>query len=194
VPGTWVDVEIPLRRSPALLHVSVEGASCSVALSQLTFTRGMSRKPNVLLISIDTLRMDRMSGYGYPRPTTTEIDGPRNGRYGSPGRLLRLLGRYPPTRRCSRVSGPGSAVSIGMTPPSAFRKASRPGKPGADSSILCSVSTEASRSTGSGVGQTRIRNSMRISAARWRSWLVRLQGRFSLLSYLRAALAEPLAC
>ncbi|HSL85211.1 MAG TPA: arylsulfatase, partial [Thermoanaerobaculia bacterium] len=32
------------------------------------------RFPNVLLISIDTLRTDRLSAYGYRRPTSPEID------------------------------------------------------------------------------------------------------------------------
>ncbi len=32
------------------------------------------RFPNVLLISIDTLRADRVSGYGYRRPTTPNLD------------------------------------------------------------------------------------------------------------------------
>lgn len=33
-----------------------------------------SRFPNVLLITVDTLRADRVSGYGYSRPTTPNID------------------------------------------------------------------------------------------------------------------------
>ena len=32
------------------------------------------RRPNVLLISVDTLRADHMSGYGYRRPTTPRLD------------------------------------------------------------------------------------------------------------------------
>lgn len=33
------------------------------------------RFPDILLISVDTLRTDRVSAYGYGRPTTPEIDG-----------------------------------------------------------------------------------------------------------------------
>ncbi|MDH3746537.1 MAG: sulfatase-like hydrolase/transferase, partial [Acidobacteriota bacterium] len=33
-----------------------------------------TKRPNVLLISVDTLRTDRMSGYGHDRPTTPVID------------------------------------------------------------------------------------------------------------------------
>ena len=32
------------------------------------------RFPNVLLVTIDTLRLDRLSGYGYERPTTPHLD------------------------------------------------------------------------------------------------------------------------
>ena len=32
------------------------------------------RKPNILLLGIDSLRADHMSGYGYPRLTTPHID------------------------------------------------------------------------------------------------------------------------
>ncbi|MEE4272861.1 MAG: sulfatase [Thermoanaerobaculales bacterium] len=35
---------------------------------------GQEPPPNVVLISVDTLRADHMSLYGYPRPTTPEID------------------------------------------------------------------------------------------------------------------------
>jgi choline-sulfatase len=31
-------------------------------------------RPNVLLVTVDTLRADRMSGYGYERPTTPRLD------------------------------------------------------------------------------------------------------------------------
>ena len=32
------------------------------------------RKPNILLIGIDSLRADRLSCYGYPKLTTPHID------------------------------------------------------------------------------------------------------------------------
>ncbi|MHB0877009.1 MAG: sulfatase family protein [Anaerolineae bacterium] len=37
-------------------------------------TRRRGRKPNILLIGIDSLRADRMSAYGYPRLTTPYMD------------------------------------------------------------------------------------------------------------------------
>ena len=36
---------------------------------------GADRPPNILLISLDTLRADRLGAYGYPRPTSPFIDG-----------------------------------------------------------------------------------------------------------------------
>src|SRR5712671_4966770 len=35
---------------------------------------GRAPRPNVMLITIDTLRADRLGCYGYPRPTTPHID------------------------------------------------------------------------------------------------------------------------
>lgn len=36
--------------------------------------RAGKARPNVLLVSVDTLRADRLGGYGYPRPTSPRID------------------------------------------------------------------------------------------------------------------------
>ena len=36
--------------------------------------RPVTKKPNVVLITVDTLRADRISGYGYERPTSPHID------------------------------------------------------------------------------------------------------------------------
>src|SRR5881628_4005619 len=35
-------------------------------------------RPNVILVVIDTLRADRLGCYGYPRPTSPNIDGLAN--------------------------------------------------------------------------------------------------------------------
>ena len=37
-------------------------------------TRAPQRFPNVLVVTIDTLRVDRVSAFGYPRPTTPNLD------------------------------------------------------------------------------------------------------------------------
>lgn len=38
-------------------------------------TGGLSKRPNILLLVIDALRADHVSGYGYSRLTTPELDG-----------------------------------------------------------------------------------------------------------------------
>ncbi len=55
------------------------------------------RFPNVLLISIDTLRTDRTSAYGYERPTTPEID-----------RLLASGVRFDDARTVEPLTSPAS--------------------------------------------------------------------------------------
>ena len=44
------------------------------ALMMLCCSAGEAPRPNLILISIDTLRADRMSLSGYARETTPEID------------------------------------------------------------------------------------------------------------------------
>ena len=39
-----------------------------------TTASGEGRSPSVLLVTVDTLRADRLSGYGYDRPTSPQID------------------------------------------------------------------------------------------------------------------------
>lgn len=46
---------------------------CSV-IGLSTAACGGSSQPNVVVISLDTLRPDRMSLYGHHRPTTPEMD------------------------------------------------------------------------------------------------------------------------
>jgi arylsulfatase A-like enzyme len=55
------------------------------------------RFPNVLLISIDTLRTDRLSAYGYGRPTSPEID-----------RLLRRGAWFTDARTVEPLTSPAS--------------------------------------------------------------------------------------
>lgn len=40
----------------------------------LASIRGSADRPNLLLVVLDTVRADRLSSYGYPRPTSPEID------------------------------------------------------------------------------------------------------------------------
>ena len=60
------------RRRIGLFTVALFAATMTSA-----GTRGIDRaggRPNVLLVSIDTLRADHLSCYGYARPTSPVID------------------------------------------------------------------------------------------------------------------------
>ncbi len=53
------------------------------------------RFPNILLVTVDTLRADRLSGYGYNKPTSPHIDS-----------LLRQGARFAETRCVEPLTGP----------------------------------------------------------------------------------------
>ena len=89
VPGTaraqrWRDVSIPLAaagRAPCRLRLTAEtdaGQATPLALWTPARFRVPSppgeEPPNLVLISLDTLRADHLSGYGYARPTSPAID------------------------------------------------------------------------------------------------------------------------
>ena len=80
-PRKWIDSAVELGRAvrgEVALAFSVEcpeSDSCVGAFASLEArSRDESSQPNVVLISIDTLRADRMSLYGNPRLTTARID------------------------------------------------------------------------------------------------------------------------
>lgn len=58
-------------------------------------------RPNVLLITVDTLRADRLSSYGYRRPTTPAIDG-----------LLRSGVRFANARTVEPLTAPAMASML----------------------------------------------------------------------------------
>ena len=57
----------PISVAAALATGIVMGAAAGVACAA-------DRPPSVLLVTVDTLRADRMSGYGYGRPTSPHLD------------------------------------------------------------------------------------------------------------------------
>jgi arylsulfatase A-like enzyme len=59
------------------------------------------RFPNVIVVCIDTLRVDRLSGFGYRRPTTPTID-----------RLLARGARFTRARTVEPLTGPASASML----------------------------------------------------------------------------------
>lgn len=70
------DDRVPARGVPWLLVVGVVllGAVAAQALWPGVLERRAGSRPSVLLISIDTLRADRLGSYGYARPTTPKLD------------------------------------------------------------------------------------------------------------------------
>jgi len=50
------------------------GIFSALALALLAAGCGERPRPNVVLVSVDTLRADHLSGYGYERPTSPHID------------------------------------------------------------------------------------------------------------------------
>jgi arylsulfatase A-like enzyme len=77
----WHEVDVPLRwggRS-CTLDLDADGADVAdpawaVPLVRAPATDDPVAHPNVVLISLDTLRADHLSGYGYPRPTSPSLD------------------------------------------------------------------------------------------------------------------------
>jgi choline-sulfatase len=79
----------------------------AVTLGLVLVARRSPRAPNLLLVSIDTLRADRVSAYGYAEPTTPVLDAlaARGARFASaqsaspltgPSHATILTGQYPP--------------------------------------------------------------------------------------------------
>lgn len=85
-PGRgWQDFEVKLsgRRAEDVQFVfEVASGAASPGLSDLLFLAGVeletrardSGRMNVLLVSLDTLRADRLSAYGYSRPTSPNLE------------------------------------------------------------------------------------------------------------------------
>ena len=74
----WRDIQVPLtpRAAAATLRVEIDGPPGSlVYLADPTFLApAAERRRNLLLISIDTLRADHLSLYGYSRKTSPELE------------------------------------------------------------------------------------------------------------------------
>jgi arylsulfatase A-like enzyme len=62
----------PLTRRRLLIVVALAVAAAAVVA--VRYTRSPSVRPNVILVSIDTLRADHLGCYGYRRPTTPHLD------------------------------------------------------------------------------------------------------------------------
>jgi arylsulfatase A-like enzyme len=62
------------QRFARRIRLRTAGLLVAGLLVLLAACGGEPRRPNVLLISIDTLRADRLGCYGYPKPTTPTLD------------------------------------------------------------------------------------------------------------------------
>ena len=83
----WHDLRIDLAAHAGVkgtLHLrhEVDGAPNDFGHSQAAWTRPVlfdaaaeAQRPNLLLVTIDALRADHLSSYGYGRPTTPRLDG-----------------------------------------------------------------------------------------------------------------------
>ncbi|MFQ5718458.1 MAG: sulfatase [Acidobacteriota bacterium] len=76
-PGTPARLDGPRPRAPRWRRAVLVAAPLALLLSVFIFSGRNRLAPprfNVVLISVDTLRADHVGAYGYPRPTTPNID------------------------------------------------------------------------------------------------------------------------
>jgi hypothetical protein len=64
------------RRASHLARRALSLALCLPALGVPLAGCQPTRPPNLVLVIIDTLRADKLHSYGFPRPTSPELDAP----------------------------------------------------------------------------------------------------------------------
>jgi len=84
IAGRWREVDVGLGElgwGKRELRLSVESAASqdgkvvlAVAHPRIYGARGRASRPNIVLVSLDTLRADHLPLYGYPRPTSPGLD------------------------------------------------------------------------------------------------------------------------
>lgn len=95
-----------IHRSRALLHAALAAALLLAVLPALSpppeaAERQRRVRPDILLVSVDTLRADRLSGYGYERPTSPAVD-----------RLIEAGVRFDAARTVEPLTSPGTASML----------------------------------------------------------------------------------
>ncbi len=70
----WHDVALDLPASDAAVALEISLEPAGAALGRLRVLAEGPLRPNVLLLTYDTLRADHLSCYGYARPTSPHID------------------------------------------------------------------------------------------------------------------------
>lgn len=76
-PNRWSEVRLKLPDGgDTVVSVRPSESRCPVVVGAPVAVRALAStsRPNVLLVSVDTLRADRLSSYGYSRPTSLKLD------------------------------------------------------------------------------------------------------------------------
>jgi arylsulfatase A-like enzyme len=90
-----------LRAAGAAPRLPVALAALALLCLLPAAARAAQRFPNILLVTVDTLRADRLSAYGYERPTSPHID-----------RLLTAGALFTEARTVEPLTGPASCSML----------------------------------------------------------------------------------
>jgi arylsulfatase A-like enzyme len=119
---SWTPLPTAARRIPRTVRAAGAALAAAATLAILTGLAAAAagaaprpaagdaptagHRPNVLLITVDTLRPDRLSGYGYERPTSPRID-----------RLMARGARFTDARTVEPLTNPAlSSMITGLFP------------------------------------------------------------------------------
>ena len=104
--GEAVPAPTPSAHAPGL-RLAAAAALVALAIAGLLLAKRSAGPPSLLLVTIDTLRADHVSAYGYPQPTTPSLDG-----------LARRGVRFASAQSASPLTGPSHATLLtGHYPP-----------------------------------------------------------------------------
>ena len=104
--GEAVPAPTPSAHAPGL-RLAAAAALVALAIAGLLLAKRSAAPPSLLLVTIDTLRADHVSAYGYPQPTTPSLDG-----------LARRGVRFASAQSASPLTGPSHATLLtGHYPP-----------------------------------------------------------------------------
>ena len=70
----WTEEQVSLPTGPGTLRLASDGAVAWAELYSASEPPTANDLPNLVLISLDTVRSDHLSTYGYERPTSPELD------------------------------------------------------------------------------------------------------------------------
>lgn len=93
-----------MRALVVVIGIAAGGASAAAPAQPAAAAD--ERPPNVLLLSVDTLRADRLSGYGYRRPTSPHLD-----------RLMAAGALFATARTVEPLTGPALTSMLTGLPP-----------------------------------------------------------------------------